>query len=269
MERIAVDLSGVPETLLWNLGRRAAAARRPRPLLNDPRAVEVVEALDYDFGDASRGASWQAVRVMTFDAAVRRFLSRHPCGTVVALGEGLETQFWRVDNGHVQWLSVDLPETLELRQKLLPDGPRQRSCAGSALDFSWLTLVDLANPVLITAQGLLMYFERDQVHQFIASLAASMPGRSFVFDAVPNMLFEMVRRGSDPNSRQANALWSWPFGPGERDAISAIPRVAGIHDLTPPFAVGVAPFVSGAIRALPRRIRYAIPVLPVLEVTFG
>jgi hypothetical protein len=31
---------------------------------------------------------------------VRRFVAQHPAGTVVALGEGLETQFWRVDNVH-------------------------------------------------------------------------------------------------------------------------------------------------------------------------
>ena len=96
-----------------------------RPLLKDPRAVEIVDRLDYDFGDASRGAGWHAVRVATFDAAIRRFLARHPSGTVVALGEGLETQFWRVDNGRMRWISVDLPEALELRRKLLPEGPRQ------------------------------------------------------------------------------------------------------------------------------------------------
>ena len=125
VDRIAVDLSGTPETLLWNLGRRAAAARARRPLLKDPRAVEIVDRLDYDFGDASRGAGWHAVRVATFDAAIRRFLARHPSGPVVALGEGLETQFWRVDNGRMRWISVDLPEALELRRKLLPEGPRQ------------------------------------------------------------------------------------------------------------------------------------------------
>ena len=40
-----------------------------------------------------------------------RFLAANPDGTVVALGEGLETGFWRVDNGSVNWLTVELPET--------------------------------------------------------------------------------------------------------------------------------------------------------------
>src|SRR5580692_13091203 len=77
MEPIPVDLSGVPETLLWNLGRRAAAARPGVSLLEDPLAIEVVGRLQYDFTDASRGARWHAVRVATFDAAVRRFLNQH------------------------------------------------------------------------------------------------------------------------------------------------------------------------------------------------
>jgi O-methyltransferase involved in polyketide biosynthesis len=89
VELVPVELSGVPETLLGNLGRRAAAARIGA--LEDPVAVEVVDRLDYDFEDSTRGARLHAVRVATFDAAVRRFLSAHPAGMVVALGEGLET----------------------------------------------------------------------------------------------------------------------------------------------------------------------------------
>ena len=72
-------------------------------------AVEIVDRLGYDFADSSRGVRWHTVRVATFDAAVRSFLGVHPAGTVVALGEGLETQFWRLNNGRVRWLTVDLP----------------------------------------------------------------------------------------------------------------------------------------------------------------
>jgi O-methyltransferase involved in polyketide biosynthesis len=66
----------------------------------------------------------------------------HAAGTVVALGERLKTQFWRLDNGQVRWLTVDLPEIVELRQPLLPDGPRQSSHSGSALDLKWLDGLD-------------------------------------------------------------------------------------------------------------------------------
>jgi len=268
VEPIPVDLSGVPETLLWNLGRRAAAARSGASVLDDPLAIEVVDRLQYDFGDVSRGVMWHAVRVATFDEAVRGFLNEHPAGTVVALGEGLETQFWRLDNGRMHWLSVDLPATMDLRRRVLPADPRQRSYAGSALDLRWLDHVDRAAPVLVTAQGLLMYFQRSEVHELIAAIAARLPGSLFVFDVVPEGMLELARRQHGRESKQAVELWSWFFGFRERVAISQIPGVAGIRDLVPPRASGIVPLILRAVRRLPRRARYALPVLPVLEVRF-
>jgi O-methyltransferase involved in polyketide biosynthesis len=268
MDSIPVDLSGVPETLLWNLGRRAAAASAARPLLDDPLAVEVAGRLQYDFTSASRATQWHAVRVATFDQAVRRFLDRHPAGQVAALGEGLETQFWRVDNGQLRWLSVDLPVTLELRRQVLPEGQRQASFAGSALDLDWLGQLDPESPTLITAQGLLVYFERDEVHALIAALAERLPRSSLVFDAVPEKMLELARRARGRERDQAVELWSWVFSARERAAIAAIPGVAGIRDLVPPRAPGVVPLTLLAVRRLPRRVRYALPVFPVLEVRF-
>jgi O-methyltransferase involved in polyketide biosynthesis len=268
MEPIPVDLSGVPETLLWNLGRRAAAARTGASVLDDPLAIEVAGRLQYDFTDASRGARWHAVRVATFDAAVCRFLDQHPAGTVVALGEGLETQFWRLDNGRMRWLSVDVPAALDLRRRVLPEGPRQASHAGSALDLGWLDQLDPAAPVLVTAQGLLPYFQRHQVHELIAAIAERLPGSLFVFDAVPDKMLEFVRKTPGPDSDQAVQLWSWLFNPSERTAISQLPGIAGIRDLVPPRARGLVPLTLRAVRRLPRRVRYALPVLPVLQVRF-
>lgn len=268
-EPVRVELSGVSATLLSNLARRAAAARAKRPLLDDPLAVEAVERLDYDFTDVTPGGtSWHAVRVATFDRAVRRFLERSPDGTVVALGEGLETQFWRVDNGRVRWLTVDLAPVLDLRRRVLPEEERLRSHAGSALDLGWADEVGSGAPLLVTAQGLLPYFEREQVHELIAALADRLPGSSLVFDVVPEKMLELVRKGSGRERDQAVELWTWLFGLEERAAIAAIPGVARLRDLSPPLQLGVAPLVLRAVRLLPRRLRYALPVLPVLETEY-
>jgi O-methyltransferase involved in polyketide biosynthesis len=263
VEPIPVELSGVAETLLGNLGRRAAAARIGA--LKDPVAIEVVDRLDYEFADFARGAQLHAVRVAIFDQAVRRFLGSYPAGTVVALGEGLETQFWRLDNGQVRWLTVDLPETIELRQRLLPDGPRQSSHSGSALDLRWLDGLNPADPILITAQGLLPYFQRDQVHGLIAGIAERLPGSLLVFDVVPEATLGMVRRTSGRERELAVELWTWLFNPRERAAISAIPGVEELRDLAPPLRRGLASLVIAAIGRLPRRVRYSLPVFQVLQ----
>lgn len=266
MERIPVDLSGVPETLLGNLGRRAVAARAG--FLDDPMAVQVVERLDHDFTDANRGARLHAIRVATFDRAARRFLASHPTGTVVALGEGLETQFWRVDNGQLRWLTVDLPQTIELRRAVLADGPRRESHCGSVLELTWVDSIDPARPILLTAQGLLPYFERDQVHTLIAAIAERLPGSLLVFDAVPSVMLRMIRRASSRERDLAVALWTWLFDADERSALRAMPGIDELHDLAPPLTAGVTSLGIAAITRLPARLRYSLPVFPVLLARF-
>jgi O-methyltransferase involved in polyketide biosynthesis len=196
--RLEVELGGVPETLLWTLYHRAVEARRPDAVLHDPKAIELVERIDYPFEERfGRGelGQWQALRVRCFDREIRRFLATHPEATVIALGDGLETQFWRVDNGRVRWVGVDVPETVALRARLLPDEPRRRSIASSALDERWMEEVDDTGGVLMTAQGLLMYFEQADAHRLIARCAERFPGGALLFDAMPRWLSAASRRG--------------------------------------------------------------------------
>jgi O-methyltransferase involved in polyketide biosynthesis len=187
---------------------------------------------------------------------------------VVALGEGLETQFWRVDNGRVRWLTVDVSETMDLRHRVLPNGPRQSSHRGSALDLDWVDRLDPTDPILVTAQGLLPYFPRDQVHYLIAGIAERLPGSLLVFDAVPEAMLDLVRRASGRERDLAVELWTWLFNAGERAAISALPSIAEVRDLAPPLERGFASLGIAVIARLPRHLRYSLPVLPVLQARF-
>ena len=115
---LTVALEGVPETLLWTLYHRAAEAARPDAVLRDPMALGVMSAISFPFEErfgkaTSAWSQWQALRALAFDREITRYLAAAPDATVVALGEGLETQFWRVDNGRLRWLSIDLPEAIE------------------------------------------------------------------------------------------------------------------------------------------------------------
>jgi O-methyltransferase involved in polyketide biosynthesis len=190
MAPVRPALASVPETLLWTLWHRALEARRPDAVLHDPWAVELVERLDYPFaarfGTGGMGlAQGQALRAACFDRVIRGFARAHPGGTVVSLGEGLETQSARVDDGRLRWLGVELPEVAELRLRLLPDGPRRRTFAGSVLDDAWLEAVDPSAGVLVSAQGLLMYLRPADVHALVDRIAARFPGGGLLFDTVP------------------------------------------------------------------------------------
>jgi O-methyltransferase involved in polyketide biosynthesis len=240
---VKVGLTGVPETLLWTLYHRATEAARADAVIDDPKAVELVAAIDYPFAErfgAAVGvqAQWQALRSRAFDDAVRRFARAHPGGTVVALADGLETGFWRTDDGRLRWLSVDLPETVAVRGALLPDDPaepRRRTVACSALDPAWMDEVDDSRGVLITAQGLLMYLQPEEARGLIDACAARFPGATFVFDTAPRWFSELAKRGllRTPAGYAAPPM-PWGVDPIERRRIARRPGLAGVRELVLP-----------------------------------
>jgi O-methyltransferase involved in polyketide biosynthesis len=239
----------VPETLLWTLYHRAVEAQRPDAVLRDPMVVELVERIGFPFeerfGSGERFAQLQALRARCFDNAVTRFLAERPDGTVVALGEGLETQFWRVDNGRVRWLTVDLPEVVELRRALLPESPRLHAIGRSAVDPTWLAEVDTAHGVLVTAQGLLMYLAPDDARLLVAHCAATFRGAGMVFDVVPRWLVERSRPGGlKTASGYVFPPWSWGFDRAEEKRLRALPNVAELRALRLPRGRG---FVLGLL----------------------
>ncbi|MFF1699381.1 class I SAM-dependent methyltransferase [Streptomyces sp. NPDC058257] len=240
------QLDGVAETTLWTLHHRALAAKDPGSALLDPKAIEVIDTVDYPFEQRFGTGNWglaqgMAVRARCYDREVRRFLSDHPDGTVVSLGEGLETQFWRVDNGRVRWLAVDLPEVAALRQRLLPDAPRHRTLPCSATDARWMDEVDASRGLLILAQGMLMYLTRDVVHRLIEGCAARFPGADLVFDTPPAWMAARTVRGR----------WSYPAGyrpppmlwgmtPGERRKLRTVhPNIAAVRGVREPRGRGL------------------------------
>ena len=169
-DRTPILLDDVPATLLIPLCARAAETERTDPIVRDPKAIEILESLDYDFSHLRRLWMTQvdiAVRTEIFDEATSRFLAEHPRATVVNLGAGLDGRFWRLDNGQVTWLDLDLPEVVQLRRKFYAESDRNRFIARSILDFTWIDEVELraGQPLLIIVEGVLHYFEEAQVRQ--------------------------------------------------------------------------------------------------------
>ena len=244
MASAGVVLDPVPETLLWTLWHRAVEARRSDRVLDDPLAVELVERVDFPFvarfGDGERLSQWQALRARCFDDEVRRFLSRHEQATVVALGEGLETQLWRVDDGRVRWLTVDLPEVIGLRRELLPAHERNRVVAASVRAHAWTSAVPSGADVLVTAQGLFMYLAPGEVRELISLCADRFRPGALLFDAVPRWLVERSRRGGlRTETGYAPPAWSWGLDRDEEHRLRALPHVASLAVLRPPRGRGL------------------------------
>jgi O-methyltransferase involved in polyketide biosynthesis len=261
-----VELTGVPETALWNLYQRASAARAG--YLDDPRAVEVLARLDYPFERfdvpyAGLAARLHALRVRTADAALRRVLADAPDATVAALGEGFETQFWRVDDGRLRWLTLDLPEVTAVRREVLPDGPRTRTLASSVADAEWTGQVDRDRPVIITAQGLLPYFEQGEVHRMLTGWARLLPGAWLQFDAVTPDLQTIRRRNPLPDGYRPPE-WTWTVDADELRQLRELPGLTDLHEV--PQAGGDR--LLGALRRVPG-LKSQLPTFPVFQARLG
>jgi O-methyltransferase involved in polyketide biosynthesis len=250
-------LTGVSETALLTLQVRANEARRPDSIIDDPMAIQLVDSIDFDF--AKFGFSRRqdiALRALGFDDQARRYLADHPRATVVALAEGLQTSFHRLDAAGVghefRWLTVDLPPMIDLRRKLLPASERVQTCAQSALDFSWMDRVDTEHGVFITTEGLLMYLQPDEALGLIAACAERFPGGRMMFDLPPAWFAKLITRGIlRPSLRYRVPPMPFSLSVSEVAKLAnEVPGIRAVHDV--PLPAGRGKVFNAAVWAMQR-----------------
>ncbi|VEG57290.1 O-methyltransferase domain-containing protein [Mycolicibacterium aurum] len=263
------DLSGVSETALMTLMVRATEARRPDGLIDDPMAIHLVDSIDFDFAKFGfMRRQDMALRALAFDKATRRYLLDRPKATVVALAEGLQTSFYRLDApgndvGHdFRWVTVDLPPMIELRSKLLPASDRVQVIAQSALDFSWMDEVNADDGVFITAEGLLMYLQPHEAMALITACAARFPGGRMMFDLPPSGTAALTRRGLRTSLRYRVPSMPFTLSVAEAaDLVNTVPGVRAVHDVPAERARGM---LINALLWTSQRVPLLDPIRPTM-----
>ncbi|BBX56154.1 Leucine carboxyl methyltransferase [Mycobacterium shottsii] len=239
-----VALTGVSETALLTLNARAAEARRRDPIIEDPMAVRLVDSIDFDFAKFGPTRQDIALRALAFDTRALAYLNKHPSATVVALAEGLQTSFWRLDSAlpgkKFRWLTVDLPPIIDIRKRLLPNSPRVSVCAQSALDYGWMDSVDTSGGVFITAEGLLLYLEPDQALDLIAQCAKRFPGAQMLFDLPPRWFSLFTRLGMRTSIRYKIPPMPFSLSVAQAaDLVNTIPSIRAVRDVQLPAGRGL------------------------------
>jgi O-methyltransferase involved in polyketide biosynthesis len=204
------QLGQVQETMLVPLYLRAVETQRKYPILRDPKAVEMVESIDWDF--RRFGQRWRVVscilRTAIFDEWVKDFLSHHPEGTVVEIGAGLNTRFERLDNGTVHWFDLDLPDVVELRRRFFTDSERRVTLASSILDPGWMAAVRLSpGPYCFVAETVFVYLTEQEVKAALAQIAGNFPGASIALDT--GTLKAIEHENKDHARRKFDARFVW------------------------------------------------------------
>lgn len=233
-----ITLSGVPETMLQTVYARAKETKT-RGAIRDEAAVALVERLDYDFSLADRdGAMHSGViaRTIVLDHLVERWLAGHPGAVVVNIACGLDTRCYRMQ-GYAHWYNLDLPDTIDVRRRLLPETGAISQIAMSAMDDWGGEIREPNTPVLVIVEGLTMYLTEKQVQRIFTVIAGRFP-QATVF--VETMNPAMAKHFQEKSIKGSQAKFTWGIRNGKALA-ALLPdfRLIEEHPLTE----GMAAFV--------------------------
>ena len=208
-----IRLSGVPETMLQTVYARAKESRG-RGVIHDVKAEEIIEKLDYDFSLADKDAAMHSgviARTIVLDRLTKEWLAKHPGAVVVNIACGLDTRCYRV-SGYSHWYNLDLPETMAVRERLLPENGAISQIAMSAMD-DWGGKISEQNvPVLVVIEGLTMYLSTKDVQQIFAVISRRFEKATVFVEAMSPM---MARRFKEKSIEGTHAKFSWGVKNGE------------------------------------------------------
>lgn len=208
----------IPVNLVQPLWLRSRESLVDNGLVYDPIAATACQrcqlAPECLSGDINQKQLLHVTLTHLCDLQVQRFLERHPDGWIVNVGAGLDTRFYRVDNGRCHWIELDVTEHLLWRQKLFHASERYLHRNGSVLDLSWLETLPVPEkaPVLIVCEHALLDGNEPVVAKFIQALGCH-------FDTATACL---VLAGDLASKSLGQKMGSGQYAHGYQDAAAAV-----------------------------------------------
>ena len=205
MEKIT--LSGVPETMLQTLYARAKESQT-RGAIHDDTAVRLVQQLDYNFDLASKDAAMHngvIARTLVLDKLVTTYLAQNPGAVVVNIACGLDTRCYRMQ-GYSHWYNLDLPETIDVRARLLPESSSISQIAQSAMEDWGGAIAETDAPALVIIEGLTMYLTQSDVQQIFAVINKRF-AKTTVFVEIMNPM--VVKNMKEKSIEGSHAKFTW------------------------------------------------------------
>ena len=196
MKKYHIEKNTVQETLIIPLFARKICSERFPQLFKDEEAIRICGMLDYDFAAKAKkmnssvglfGALEVAQRQYELAWEVRDYLTNHTNDHVVNLGCGLDDTFRKCDKGSCHGFNIDMPDVINVRNELLPEGKREENIPCDLNDFSWMEKIIETNPVengaVFFASGVFYYFKTEEVKKLVCKMAEKFPGSVLVFDS--------------------------------------------------------------------------------------
>ena len=202
-KKISIRKGTVQETLLITLYARSKESLRSSPIINDQYANQIINQIDYDFSIFDR--DWATslgvvVRTKIIDELVLDFIIMNPNATIINLGAGMCTRFFRVDNGSIHWYDLDLPEVTTFKIQFFSENDRYHFIPKSVFDLSWFEDILIKEkiesfknrPVLIIAEGLFYYFKGEEVKKVFDEFLNQLTTAEIILEVAHPLMIKLA-----------------------------------------------------------------------------
>lgn len=165
-------------------------SKRYPDIIKDEWAAKFIYDHKFDFSTLNTKLSEyrnliMATTMAACDAKVKQYIMKYPECTVINLGCGLDNMFGRLDNGRIQWYSVDTHNIMSVRRAMYGERDREKTIGRSILDFSWID--DIAckrnQGVMFVCNDTLTYMKKNDVCELVGKIADRFPNSEIVFAA--------------------------------------------------------------------------------------
>ena len=211
-----LDLNAVGETALLTLYARAKDYESDQSVLKDQKSWDILKHIDYDFDqfkDVKMSYCGILGRAKVIDEEIRNFISLYPDCIVVSLGAGLDTMFYRVDNGYIDWYNIDFAGVIEARTQFFEPHERVHNLVSSITDELWTKNIEInGRKLLLVSEGVVMYLTLDEMKQFLGLLTDSFEEFTLYLDMISPYVAKRTKQHDMLSKMNVSFQWGTKDG---------------------------------------------------------
>ena len=183
-----MELSNESKTLFIPLLGKALMSK-DNLFLKDFKAEEIISKVNYDFKCLKQSkwlSMYMSLRSLIIDELCNEYISNNSNLTVIHLGCGLDSRCLRINNNFNIWYDIDYENVINLRKEFYETNSKYKMIGRSVLDYKWLNEINDSENVLIIAEGLTMYLEKEEIKELLYQINKKFKNVHLVFDAYTN-----------------------------------------------------------------------------------
>lgn len=226
-----MNLEGVEKTMLLTLFAKAQHSKEKNHKFYDEKAIEVISQIEYDFSIANKDGKMKMGvigRTIVLDDMVSDYIKKHPHCTIINIASGMDTRFYRLDNGLIRWYNIDLENSANFRLRYIEDESRVKTLAYSAMDEEWAKEIKIENGnVLFIIEGLTMYLQEKDVSEILKIINDNFLHCSIFVEIMPP---SSVKNTKEISIEETDSKFTWGLQKGH-ELLNINPNFRWVKDV--------------------------------------